>query len=103
MNLLLNAVQAISDQGTITIATYADEAAVHIKISDTGDGILPEDLPRVFDPGFTTRSAGVGKGLGLSIVYNIIQKHNGEIQVDSKVGEGTKITVILPIEQIRST
>jgi signal transduction histidine kinase len=100
MNLLRNAVESIEEQGAITVATYADEAHVYIRISDTGRGIPSEDLPRIYDPGFTTQSRGVGKGLGLSIVYNIIQKHNGDIKVESQVGKGTQVTVALPIEQI---
>ena len=99
MNLLRNAAQAIEEQGTITIATYADQAQVYVKISDTGKGIPPEALPRIYDPGFTTRNGGVGKGLGLSIVYNIIQKHHGDIKVESEAGKGTRVTITLPIEQ----
>jgi signal transduction histidine kinase len=98
MNLLRNAVEAIEQQGIITIATYGDENQVYISISDTGKGIASEDLPKIYDPGFTTRSGGVGKGLGLSIVYNIIQKHHGNIEVNSEVGRGTEIIVALSIE-----
>ncbi len=103
MNVLLNAAQAIDQQETITIETYADETQVYVKIMDTGKGISPEDLPQIFNPGFTTQSDGVGKGLGLSIVYNVVQKHHGEIKVDSEIGKGTEITIALPIEQPRST
>lgn len=99
MNLLRNAGQAIEQQGTITITTYSDDAQVYIKISDTGKGIPREYLPRIFDPGFTTQGAGVGKGLGLSIVYNIVQKHHGNIDVDSEAGRGTEISIALPVEQ----
>ncbi|MFC1717811.1 sensor histidine kinase, partial [Candidatus Poribacteria bacterium] len=116
MNLFRNAIQAfpssagrtdsehgeaINQRGTITVTTYTDGGQVYIKISDTGEGIPPEARSRVFDPGFTTRGGGVGKGLGLSIVYNIIQKHHGTIEVDSEVGAGTAITIALPIEQPR--
>jgi len=99
MNLLGNAAQAIEQQGIITIATYSDQKQIYIKISDTGKGISPEDLPRIYDPGFTTQSGGVGKGLGLSIVYNIIQKHNGNIEISSEIGKGTEVIIALPIEQ----
>ena len=75
MNLLRNAVAAIEHQ-------------VYINISDTGKGIPREDLPKICDPGFTTQSGGIGKGLGLSIVYNIIQKHQGSIEINSEVGQG---------------
>ena len=98
MSLLRNAVQAIEQQGTITIATHVDKTQVYMKISDTGKGIPPDDLPRIFDPGFTTHNVGTHKGLGLSIVYNIVQKHHGEIKVDSEVGKGTEFTIALPIE-----
>ena len=100
MNLLRNAVAAIEQQGTITITTYADGNQIYIKISDTGKGIPSQDLPRIFDPGFTTQSGGVGKGLGLSIVYNIIQKHHGSIEVSSEVGKGTEFVIVLLTEQI---
>jgi len=99
MNLLVNAAQAIEDKGTIKIETCADDANVYIKISDTGKGIPPENLHRIFDPGFTTKSSGVGTGLGLSISYNIIQKHNGDIIIESEVGKGTQVVIILPIKQ----
>jgi len=98
MNLVRNAVQAIEQQGTITIATYADENQVYIKISDTGKGIPSKDLPKIYDPGFTTQSEGVGKGLGLSIVYNIIHKHHGNIEINSEVGKGTEVIIVLPTE-----
>jgi signal transduction histidine kinase len=101
MNVLRNAAQAIEQQGTITIATYADETQVYVKVMDTGKGMPPEDLPQIFNPGFTTQSDGVGKGLGLSIVYNVVQKHHGEIKVDSEIGKGTEISIVLPIEQPR--
>lgn len=99
MNLLSNAIQAIDQQGTITISTYANDTRVFIKIADTGRGIPPEYLSRIYDPGFTTQSDGIGKGLGLSIVYNIIQKHHGKIEVNSKLGQGTEVTIVLPIKQ----
>jgi signal transduction histidine kinase len=98
MNLLQNAAQAVEQKGTITVSTYTDDTCVFIKISDTGKGIPSEDLPKIYDPGFTTRSGGVGKGLGLSIVYNIIQKHHGNIEVNSEVDKGTEVVIALPIE-----
>ena len=89
---------AIEQQGTISIMTYADNSRIYVRISDTGKGIPQEDIPKIFNPGFTNWYAGVGKGLGLAIVYNIIQKHNGYIKVESEVGEGTKVIIALPIE-----
>ena len=81
MNLFVNAAQAIEKEGVIRIKTFSDGSHAYVKISDTGKGIPPENLPRIFDPGFTTKGVGVGTGLGLSISYNIIQKHKGEIKV----------------------
>jgi len=94
MNLLVNAARAIEDQGMIQIKTSADKTAVYIEIADTGRGIPSENLNRIFEPGFTTKGAGVGTGLGLSISYNIIQKHGGKIEVESAVGKGTTFVVI---------
>ena len=67
-------------------------------IRDTGAGIPEENLPKIFDPGFTTKGVRVGTGLGLSICYQIIQDHRGEIRVESRVGEGSVFTVVLPMD-----
>ena len=96
LNLLINAVQAIEDKGTITITTFQKDDYAHIQIKDTGVGIPEEALKRIFVPGYTTKGVGVGTGLGLSICHQIIKDHNGEILVESKVGKGTTFTVILP-------
>ncbi|MBR9979794.1 MAG: two-component sensor histidine kinase, partial [Desulfatitalea sp.] len=66
-------------------------------ISDTGCGIAEEHLGRIFDPFFTTKEVGQGTGLGMNIVYNIIQKHHGDIRVESRVGEGTTFIITLPV------
>ncbi len=97
LNLFVNAGQAIVDKGIITINTRRDSNEIVIAISDTGAGIVPEKLDKVFDPGFTTKGVGVGTGLGLSICYQIIQDHRGEILVESRVGEGTTFTIKLPV------
>lgn len=96
MNLLLNASQAISDTGTITIRTRAREDGVLIDIEDTGAGIQPANLKRIFEPGFTTKGARVGMGLGLLISRQIVEHHGGRIDVRSEPGAGTKFTVWLP-------
>jgi len=101
MNLFLNAVQAILEKGIIRIQTSADDRNVYIRVCDDGRGIHPDHLTRIFDPGFTTKGAGVGSGLGLSICYSIVQKHQGTIDVESKVGKGTTFTVKLPIAAVR--
>jgi signal transduction histidine kinase/nitroreductase len=98
MNLLVNACQAIPGEGHITIRTThdAERKRVTVSISDSGDGIPREVITRIFDPGFTTKGAGVGTGLGLSICYQIVEAHGGEIHVDSEPGAGTTFTIWLP-------
>lgn len=98
MNLLVNAAQAIEERGEIVIETHQlNPEQIMVKISDTGHGIAPEALPRIFNPFFTTKPIGQGTGLGLSISYDIIQKHNGTIEVQSEAGKGTTFTIVLPI------
>ena len=96
-NVLTNAAQAIDEAGSITITTRQDAADVVIQVADTGSGIKPEHLERIFDPGFTTKGVGVGTGLGLSITFRIIENHQGSIQVESEPGRGTTFTLRLPI------
>ena len=97
LNLLINAKQAVGEDGTIKIATRHEAQNVIISIADNGVGIPEENLQRIFDPGFTTKGVGVGTGLGLSIVYQIIREdHRGDITVKSKIGEGTTFTISLP-------
>jgi signal transduction histidine kinase len=98
MNLLVNAAQAISEQGTITITTSHTDSEAVIAVEDTGSGIPPEHLPRLFDPFFTTKAAGKGTGLGLHICHSIIQRHGGRIEVTSRPGEGTTFTIYLPLD-----
>jgi len=97
INLLVNASQAIEEKGKITIKTYRQDKYVCIDVTDTGHGIAPENLKKIFDPFFTTKPVGQGTGLGLSVSYEIVKKHGGEIKVQSKAGEGTTFTVMLPI------
>ena len=96
LNLLINASRAIDNTGEIKITTGLKHDQVFIRIEDTGCGIPPDKLDKVFDPGFTTKARGVGTGLGLSICYKIIQQHRGDIKVSSEVGRGSAFTVILP-------
>ena len=98
LNLLNNARQAIANNGTISITTAQRDGRIAISISDTGKGIAPKDMGRVFDPGFTTKGAGIGTGLGLSICYQIIEDHHGEIKVESEIGRGTTFTILLPTD-----
>ncbi len=97
LNLLINASQAIPEKGTVTLATSEDTDNVHIKISDTGPGIAPEILPKIFDPFFSTKKTG--SGLGLSVSYNIIKSHKGQIKAESTLGKGTTFTISLPKKQ----
>lgn len=97
MNLLINAAQAIEDQGQIDIRTYRQEDSVAVEIADTGCGIPEDKLNRIFEPFFTTKEVGKGTGLGLSIAYDIIEKHDGKITVQSQLDQGSRFKVTLPI------
>jgi signal transduction histidine kinase len=99
LNLLVNAAHAIEQFGQITIRTGHDDGWAWFEVRDTGKGIEPAVLSRIFEPFFTTKPVGKGTGLGLSLSYNIVQKHNGRIEVDSKLGEGTCFRVWLPVSQ----
>ena len=96
--LLVNAVEAMPDGGTIRINVTkgSGEDDVSISVSDTGVGIPESDLPNIFEPFFTTKENGKGVGLGLSVVYGIIERHGGRISVASKPGAGTTITIVFP-------
>jgi CheY-like chemotaxis protein/anti-sigma regulatory factor (Ser/Thr protein kinase) len=99
LNLIVNAAQAIregnAEQNVIRVSTRMDEGRVAIEIRDTGSGIAPEALPRIFDAFFTTKPVGVGTGLGLSICHRIVTGLGGEIRVESQLGKGTAFTVLL--------
>jgi len=106
INIMLNATQAMPDGGSLTISTSVAEGirindeirnTVRITISDTGIGIPPENLDKLFTPFFTTKEKGKGVGLGLSVVHGIIQKHNGKIEVNSKPDEGTTFRIYLEV------
>lgn len=98
MNIINNAAQAIDGPGVITLRTRRDGDEVIIEVEDTGKGIKPEHIKRIFDPGFTTKGVGVGTGLGLSICYNIVRQHRGRIKAESEVGKGTTIQIVLPVD-----
>lgn len=97
MNLLVNAAQAVGEEGEVTICTALDGDSVVVAISDTGAGIPEEQLHKLFEPFFTTKPVGEGTGLGLSISYGIVERHGGTITVTSKVGAGTTFTVRIPL------
>jgi len=99
MNLLRNAAQTIEGKGEIRIRTFKDDSKVYVQISDTGVGLPPEQLKRIFDIGFKATDSRVEMGFGLSTEYNIIQEHKGEIEIKSEVGKGTEVTISLPLNQ----
>ena len=97
LHLLINAAQALELQpGTVTLTTAHAGGCVEVRIHDTGRGIPAEQLPRVFDPFFTTRPVGGGTGMGLAVCYGIVARHNGSIAIESPPGSGTTVTVRLP-------
>jgi two-component system NtrC family sensor kinase len=100
MNIVFNAAEAMNGQGELIIETFYCEKFIESKFTDTGCGIPEENIEKLFEPFFSTKKEGHGVGLGLSISYGIIKKHNGEIIVDSEVGKGSTFTVRLPIKEI---
>lgn len=98
MNLLTNAAQAITTRGHITLRTGCDASTVWVDVQDDGAGIAPEAIPHIFEPFYTTKPVGQGTGLGLSLSWSIIQRHQGKIEVRSEPGKGASFRVILPID-----
>ncbi|PYT35976.1 MAG: hypothetical protein DMF52_08910 [Acidobacteria bacterium] len=100
LNLVNNAQHAIAGHrghGTLTIATSSRDGVIRLEVSDDGPGMAPDVLGKIFDPFFTTKAVGEGTGLGLSVSYGIIKDHGGRIWADSRVGEGTRINIELPV------
>jgi len=103
LNLLTNASDAMPGGGTLTLRTASvgledGQPAIRIEFSDTGSGIAPEHLSKVMDPFFTTKEEGRGTGLGLAICRRIVQDHQGKIEIDSAVGKGTTVRIVLPVK-----
>ena len=96
LNLFLNAKDAMPRGGWLSITTRVDGSRVQAEVSDTGSGIPNEYLARIYDPFFTTKATGHGTGLGLSITYGIVREHEGSIDCDSVVGQGTRFTIDFP-------
>jgi signal transduction histidine kinase len=98
LNVLLNAAQAVAPEtGRVAVRSRAVDGEIRIEIGDNGCGIAPEDLPRVFDPFFTTRGVGQGTGLGLTVGRDIVLVHNGRMDIASRPGAGTTVTITLPV------
>ena len=102
--ILDNAVEAMPHGGTLTIVTNVNrrKKKVQIQIQDTGSGISTADIPHVFEPFYTTKREGKGVGLGLSVCYGIIERHDGKIEATSVVGEGTNFIIQLPLHSIKN-
>ena len=102
-NVILNALEAMPEGGRLFISTqYLEEDyCVEIVFQDTGKGIADEDIGRIFDPFFTTKGAE-GTGLGLSVSYGIIEQHDGTIDIKSRKGEGTTVTICLPSQSMEA-
>jgi signal transduction histidine kinase len=96
LNLFLNARDSMPKGGWLSVATRVDQDRVVAEVSDTGSGIPSEHLARIYDPFFTTKAIGQGTGLGLSITYGIVREHDGAINCESIIGQGTKFILGFP-------
>lgn len=97
VNLASNAIQAMPQGGTLTVATARGDLGVVLRVEDTGEGMGEEVLRHIFTPFFTTKEVGQGTGLGLAVVHGIVSGHGGTIKVDSAPGEGARFEVALPL------
>ena len=98
MNVLMNAVQAMEGEGKLGIRTLRDGASIQVQVRDTGRGIAAERLGRIFDPSISRKGDRVGMGLGLATSLNIVRQHRGDLRIESQPGEGTLVTIVLPID-----
>src|SRR6185436_11969052 len=102
-NLLLNARDAITAGGSIRISTTpAEDESLTIEVSDSGMGIAPENVAKIYDPFYTTKGVGRGNGLGLAVSYGIVQEHSGHISVESNPGRGTAFRITLHTTNARA-
>lgn len=97
LNLFLNARDAMESGGLLTVRTWSQDGTARIEVSDTGAGIAPENLARIYDPFFTTKGAKKGTGLGLAVTYGIVKEHAGHIEVESRPDAGTRFTLEFPL------
>ncbi len=100
LNLLINARDAMSNGGTVTIRSFHKDFKAYIEFEDDGPGIAPEHMSKLFTAFFTTKEAGKGTGLGLAICQKIISNHHGEIKVESELNRGTKFIIVLPVKRV---
>lgn len=100
LNLILNALQAIDGPGEVQVQVQQRDGSATVTVSDTGKGIAAEHLPNIFRPFFTTK--GKGTGLGLSLAHRIVEDHGGRIEVESRVGEGSRFSVLLPLRRAQA-
>ena len=103
VNLVVNAIQAMPDGGTLTLVTRSEEKTGVIEVQDTGVGMADDVVSEIFRPFFTTKDVGRGTGLGLSVVHGIVAAHGGTIHVDSELGKGTRFRVRLPLSGVPSS
>ncbi|MDD3846731.1 MAG: [Fe-Fe] hydrogenase large subunit C-terminal domain-containing protein [Syntrophorhabdaceae bacterium] len=96
LNIMLNAAQAMAGKGSLVITTAHDAGMITVKIKDTGPGIPPENVGKLFNPFFTTKEKGTG--LGLAISYGIVERHSGQIDVDTELGKGSTFIITLPVD-----
>ncbi len=95
-NIIRNAVEAMPAGGTLTVHLRQENARAELSIEDTGPGILPENLSRLFEPLFTTKEGGVG--FGLALAKTVVERHNGSIEATSEPGKGARFTIRLPLK-----
>jgi len=95
LNLFLNARDAMDGGGVLSVRSWAEESGARVDVSDTGHGISPEHIQRIYDPFFTTKGSRKGTGMGLAVTYGIVQEHKGSIEVSSRQG-GTRFQLRLP-------
>jgi two-component system, NtrC family, sensor kinase len=100
LNLFLNAKDAMPRGGWLSVSTRNDGDRVLVEVADTGSGIPSEYLARIYDPFFTTKAIGQGTGLGLSITYGIVREHDGTIDCDSVIGQGTRFSLSFPVAAV---
>jgi signal transduction histidine kinase len=101
VNLIINALDAMPNGGKLRIVSVFHDSTACFQVKDTGIGISPENINKIFDPFFSTKEPGKGTGLGLAVSYNIIEKHQGHISVESEVDRGTLFEVYLPLNSVK--